>query len=628
MERAKHGKTHAVAAKGWQLWLVLVTLAHATASFGTIILTDTESPIVNGLATGEYPAVGALLYSQTGSPSTAQGICSGTLIGCRTFITAAHCVCDGLGVDCQPGQPGAPNPNQYFVFLPHVGLLAVQSVAVRTDFELPSGDVAVLKLSTEAENIRPARINTATSPARGTPGTIVGYGLTGGARRDYGVKRYGSVTIADCGLGVSPQTSVCWQFRLPLGPPATNSNTCYGDSGGPLFIDFGSGPLLAGLTSGGTSDTCAPPDDSYDANVYWYRNWIAAASGADLDATACGRGPQIGDPEVTVLHYEGVLASQDSVSYEFEVPPQTSDLRVTSNATADFDLYVRTGTGVTLTSYDCKDDGVSAFATCRFAAPASGTWSALVYAYGGAGAHQITVTMVGVTCQGAPDGSPCDDRNECTENDQCVAGSCVGTPVANGTSCSDGNRCTNPDICINGSCIGGSEPRMTCKQVLAAGASVLRWAKPATRPASLVWRWSRGQATYASEFGEPRGSTDYDVCFYQQQGGQLALSWQSNIPAGGVCASGRACWTKTRKGFRYLDQGGSAQGITRLQLSSGDDGKATIVLKGGTASLSPPALPLQLPAKVQVVNDQNCWEADFSAPRRNTATEFRAHSGP
>src|SRR5947199_3174023 len=41
--------------------------------------------IANGLPTSDFPSVGQLL--------TAAGSCSGTLIGCQTFLTAAHCLC-------------------------------------------------------------------------------------------------------------------------------------------------------------------------------------------------------------------------------------------------------------------------------------------------------------------------------------------------------------------------------------------------------------------------------------------------------------------------------------------------------------------------------------------------------
>ena len=66
----------------------------------------TPGRIVNGTLTSLYPSVGALL--SPGDPHFATLLCSGTLIGCHTFLTAAHCVCPFTGADCQSG-PNAPN---------------------------------------------------------------------------------------------------------------------------------------------------------------------------------------------------------------------------------------------------------------------------------------------------------------------------------------------------------------------------------------------------------------------------------------------------------------------------------------------------------------------------------------
>src|SRR6185295_18265386 len=89
--------------------------------------------IVHGVLTAEYPSTGALL--SPGNPGTASLICSGTLIGCNTFLTAAHCVCDTEGRDCQGA--GAPNPSGYLVFLQHGGIFAVSSIAVNPNYSFP-----------------------------------------------------------------------------------------------------------------------------------------------------------------------------------------------------------------------------------------------------------------------------------------------------------------------------------------------------------------------------------------------------------------------------------------------------------------------------------------------------------
>jgi secreted trypsin-like serine protease len=84
--------------------------------------------IVNGVYTSLYPSTGALLFGN--DPDTAFTWCSGTLIGCDTFLTAAHCVCDTTGPDCQ-----SLDPASRMVFLQHAGFFQLASIAVRRDFD-------------------------------------------------------------------------------------------------------------------------------------------------------------------------------------------------------------------------------------------------------------------------------------------------------------------------------------------------------------------------------------------------------------------------------------------------------------------------------------------------------------
>lgn len=388
--------------------------------------------IVNGTFTAVFPSTGLLLAG--GDAATASASCSGTLIGCNTFLTAAHCVCDTVGPECQTG-PGAPDPSQSLVFLQHVGFVPVTSIAVHPDYDFPVADVAVLTLGTPVNGVAPTPIGE-TVPGLGLPGTIVGFGRSGGASYDYGLKRVGNVTTAACTGGISGVTSLCWTFT------GSGANTCNGDSGGPLFLDFGSGPVVAGITSGGDSGSCLPTDHSYDVNVAHYAPYIQGVAGGDLAATSCGPLPQAGAAGTAVMSAQGTLSSVNtSRTHAFPVSAGTSVLRVTMNAVddgpSDYDLYVRAGAAPTTTTYDCKQDGGNQYGACELVAPAAGPVYAMVRRFAGAGAYQVTATAFdtpaatcgngvwesGEACEGGETGScPGTCADDCTCATTCGAG--------------------------------------------------------------------------------------------------------------------------------------------------------------------------------------------------------------
>jgi hypothetical protein len=284
---------------GWGLfcrsrvWAAILVWTWVMAGPSPAAGEDVRAEVVNGVFDSEQGSTGALLFGS--SPGSAYLTCSGTLIGCETFLTAAHCVCATNGSSCQGA--GAPDPSDFLVFLQHGGFFGVSSIALRSDYNFPEADVAVLKLTPPVEGVPPTPINLQGTPTTSTPGLIVGFGSSGGVNSDFGLKRMGIVTTAACTGGVSNETSVCWNFENPIGPPGEDSNTCQGDSGGPLFIDFGAGPVVAGVTSGGFSDNCLALDNSFDANVHFYRDWIQTEGGTDLDSTPLRRPDRTGRVE-------------------------------------------------------------------------------------------------------------------------------------------------------------------------------------------------------------------------------------------------------------------------------------------------------------------------------------------
>lgn len=420
--------------------------------------------IVNGEATSQFPTVGALLY---GDSSYRMLVCSGTMIGCKTFLTAAHCVCPTTGSQCQPGEIFEPPPSALYVYLQHAGIFPVASVSLLPTYSFPDDDIAILKLADEVVGIPPSK-NSTTDPVMGAVGSIVGFGRTGGDpgdNFDYGIKRYGTTALEPCSGGIDPQKSICWNYT-----GGSEANTCNGDSGGPMFIDYGSGEVVAGVTSGGSSLTCLELDFSYDANVANYADFISSAGGSDILNEACGTMPPVGDPRTSVFWALGRIADS-AVSYTILVPSGTERLVFTLNGVddgiQDFNLYVRQGSTATTAQYDCASVYAGQFESCVFDQPVAGEWSALIYPFAGYGDFQFTATALGAKPCG--DAAACDDGNPCTD-DSCEAGFCAYSP--NSASCDDGLFCNGADSCAGGSCsvhtgdpCGGSfclEPYRTC----------------------------------------------------------------------------------------------------------------------------------------------------------------------
>jgi hypothetical protein len=343
--------------------------------------------IVNGALTTDYQAAGALIKVSNGKFSSS---CSGTLIGCHTFLTAAHCVQERT-------------VSKYEVFFQNAGVFGVDRIDVHPNFNASTlnNDVAVIRLKPEVTGIRPFGIRTSSEVPNGTPAVIVGFGRSGGDNYDYGLKRMGAVVTAACSTGRANGNFVCWNFENPLGIPGSNSNTCNGDSGGGLYV--GNPPEVTGITSGGRLASCLPGDSSYDASVFRFSKWIAQQAVGDLaPPKACGGLPVAGSPEVTVFAGSNSLSQNITQrAYSIDVPATTSRLRITLNGLedlstdVDFNLVANSvavvagGAG----GNQCESNGPGQYEACEIANPRPGPWQIVVRRRSGAGLFQVTATL-------------------------------------------------------------------------------------------------------------------------------------------------------------------------------------------------------------------------------------------
>jgi tetratricopeptide (TPR) repeat protein len=373
--------------------------------------TSSAPVVVHGVLSND-PQSGALLKG--GAPESAIAWCSGTLIGCDKFLTAAHCVAED------------PDPSQYQVFFQHAGFFPVRAIDWPKDVYQPQlhvGDIAVLTLAQPVEGIAPRGISRKPFPGNGTRATIVGFGRTGGDHLDYGIKREGDVTMAACPTALRDRHLICWDFN---GSDEKNarweSNTCNADSGGGLLLasTTGSTSVVAGTTVGGTKSDCLSGDNSFDTDVFTYSKWIDQAGEGKLSTKACGplgslRFDRIGsldlsdiNDDVTDVEIASVNLSEknDTVTKLFNTTPDLLSLRVAMNGEddgdgdTDFDLYVVPDVGenvaatVDLSKAVCAQTGSGQFAYCNVDHPKTGRWAAVVHRKKGEGMAQLTITRI------------------------------------------------------------------------------------------------------------------------------------------------------------------------------------------------------------------------------------------
>ena len=348
--------------------------------------------IVNGLPSRSHPAVGALVKGST--PGKAGAWCTGTLVGCDKFLTAAHCIAD------------EPVPASYMVFFQELGFFRVKAIQWAPEkYDTPIYDVAMLTLEKPVEGIAPMAINMSVKPLNNSLATIVGFGRTGGARQDYGIKREGSVRTAACTGPYAKAPVICWNFDADVKSSGSAQNTCNADSGGGIFMRDNDGPRIVekvfAIVSGGTDANCTKNDLSYNLDVFQYRDWIKEAGEGRLSSAMCGRPlfeDKASEPVRTTLTLD---AKKPEATVTIEAPAGVGSLRIAMNAENDasgknqFQFSAFGGQGPAAVENACKDSGTGQFAFCAIDKPANGTWTIAVSRKKGQGQVQITTLFVG-----------------------------------------------------------------------------------------------------------------------------------------------------------------------------------------------------------------------------------------
>jgi hypothetical protein len=248
-------------------------------------------------------------------------------------------------------------------------------------------------------------------------------------------------------------------------------------------------------------------------------------------------------------------------------------------------------------------------------------------------------TCVAGSCVGTPrpDGSPCDDFDTCTD-ESCQAGSCAATQKPDGGSCDDGFDCTAGDTCLAGACGGGAAvvcpACMTCNEGYGCEGDPFSYVCTAASADAILmksggrdlvkWKWTPVDELAIEDLGNPPVDTPYELCVFDQDinpgSGGMPVLFSASAPSG----SG---WHATGSGFRF-------KGADKLKarLESGAPGKAKLIVKAAgpphDVAYLPPisnALFVQLRTPRDVL-PQRCFAAQYFIPTTSTGAKYKSEN--
>ena len=251
--------------------------------------------------TNAYPNVGAFIVrSPTGEIFP---LCSGTLIAPNVFLTASHCTAYYTGVLEPQGYTAYVSFDSPIAYGDQTSrktrLLAVAEVVTNPNYsqrQSDSGDIGVLILERDVSGITPATLPTcglldqlsAAGSLSGAAFTAAGYGVqnrvVGG-----GTPYFQDANPVPRMYSISSFNSLNGGYlRLSQNPATGSGGTCYGDSGGPIFLTVGGQQVLVATTV--TGDTaCRSTNVVYrldTPSAQEFFNYVNATYGTQIP-TSC-----------------------------------------------------------------------------------------------------------------------------------------------------------------------------------------------------------------------------------------------------------------------------------------------------------------------------------------------------
>ena len=169
-------------------------------------------------------------------PDGKTGLCTGTMLSPNKVLTAAHCLDGAASIDILFG-----TTTDKFAYV------TASSWSAHPAFSRDSftNDVGIVH-SPVSLPIPNLPILASSTPKNGDKVSIFGYGITGNGASIDGQLRAGSMTIGGIETG-----------KIFAYFDAASSNTCSGDSGGPMLLQVGNQQSIIGTTSYGSSSNCS-----------------------------------------------------------------------------------------------------------------------------------------------------------------------------------------------------------------------------------------------------------------------------------------------------------------------------------------------------------------------------------
>jgi hypothetical protein len=269
----------------------LLVLALAAAVSITFIAPARVKAIVYGSVdtNNDFKNAGAFIVK---SPTTGDifPICSGTLISPTVFLTASHCTVF-FENDLAPlgfrAFVSFDNPIPFGdLTSSQTRLIPVTQVVTNPNFnqaQSDTGDIAVLLVrAKDTPGITPAQLPpaglldqlAAQNGLKSAVFTPVGYGLqdrvTGGGPPFFQDRNPVPRMYAISGFNALNNTFL----RLSQNPALGNGGACFGDSGGPNFLDYNGARLLVAITITGDA-VCRSTNVVYRTDTASARNFLA-----------------------------------------------------------------------------------------------------------------------------------------------------------------------------------------------------------------------------------------------------------------------------------------------------------------------------------------------------------------